>query len=378
MATYLTPGVYIEEVSGNTRSISGVSMDAAVFIGQTRQADTQDAYTPVTSYTEFARRFSKPAIGIRSLRKTGTDYLAYAVQGFFDNGGKKLYVLRLEKAALAGYLQALQQVDNFADAALLAMPGYSTLPAPEYARLNQVLVRHAETWRKRMILLEPPPGASQATLLDIRRAIDSRYAALYAPWLKLHDPSLRRDVLVPPGGHLAGIYAHTEATRGIHKSPANVELQGIRGFERTISDTEQSTLNPQGVNALRTLRGRHLVWGARTTSNDPEWRYVAVQRFAMFVEQSLQQGLQWAVFEPNEEPLWAQVRLSVSNFMHTQWRNGALQGAKAEEAFFVRVDRSTMTQSDIEAGRLILQVGFAPLKPAEFVILRLVFNITTP
>ena len=372
MVTFTIPGVYVQDLSASARIISAVPMHAAVFIGQTRHADTQHQATPITNYAEFAQRFGIFNTDIRATRKTGTDYLTYAVQGFFENGGRKLHVLPLEDPGLTGYDKALQRVDDLPDATLVVLPGYSTLPAAEYARLNQILTGYAQTWRKRMVFIEPPPGADLVALRAIRRTLDSSYAAMYTPWLKMHDKSLRRDIFVPPGGHIAGLYAHTELTRGIHKSPANLPLLGITGFERAITEQEQAQLNPEGINALRTLQGRHMVWGARTLSSDPEWRYVAVRRYALFIEQSLQEGLQWVVFKPNAEPLWAQVRLSVTNFMLAQWRNGALQGAKPEEAFVVRMDRSTMTQADIDAGRLILEVGIAPLKPADFVVLHIV------
>ena len=176
----------------------------------------------------------------------------------------------------------------------------------------------------------------------------------------------------PPSGFLAGIYARTDVARGVHKAPANEVIRSIRGFESAISKREQDILNPENINVLRAFPGRgNRVWGARVLTSDPAWRYVNVRRLFIMIEESIDEGTQWVVFEPNDEPLWARVRQSVSRFLMTQWRIGALQGATADEAFFVVCDRSTMTQDDIDNGRLICEIGIAPVKPAEFVIFRI-------
>jgi phage tail sheath protein FI len=179
------------------------------------------------------------------------------------------------------------------------------------------------------------------------------------------------DLCLPPSGLLAGIFARVDRERGVHAAPANEVVLSASRFERAVTAADSAVLNPVGVNCLRAITGRGLrVWGARTTSLDPEWRYVNVRRYVLFLQRSLDQGLKWAVFEPNDEPLWARVRLAIGNFLLGEWRRGALRGAKAEEAFVVRCDRSTMTQNDLAAGRIIATVGVALMKPAEFVVIR--------
>jgi uncharacterized protein len=181
-------------------------------------------------------------------------------------------------------------------------------------------------------------------------------------------------VVAPPSGHLAGIYARVDVERGVHKAPANELIRGIVQIDQTINKREQDLLNPFpiNINVLRFFPDRgNRVWGARVVTSDPEWKYINVRRLFIFLESSLTVGTQWVVFEPNDEPLWARVRASVSNFLTTVWRSGALQGATAAEAFFVKCDRTTMTQDDIDNGRLIILVGVAPVKPAEFVIFRI-------
>ena len=200
----------------------------------------------------------------------------------------------------------------------------------------------------------------------------SKYAALYYPWLKITNPTTGVPLLVPPGGHVAGIYARSDTRVGVHKDPANELIEGITELQLQTNDQQQSILNPKGVNVLRYFKGAgNLVWGGRTTSNDPDWKYINVRRLFIFIEKSILHSTRWVVFEINDEPLWARVRRSISDFLTTLWRDGMLQGSKKEYAFFVKCDRTTMTQADIDNGRLICVIGIAPVKPAEFVIFRI-------
>jgi phage tail sheath protein FI len=226
--------------------------------------------------------------------------------------------------------------------------------------------------RPRFAILDPPPSLDPQALLQFSTQLRSVHAALYWPWLQVFaaDADDALDT-VPPSGAIAGIYARVDRARGVHKPPANEILRGVAGFEQAVSEEQQSALNLQGICVLRFFTGKgHLVWGARTLGEDPEWRYVPVRRLADFLRASLERGLQWVVFEPNGEPLWLQVRARVEEFLLAQWRNGALIGNKPEQAFFVRCDRGTMSQTDLDAGRLVLEYGFAPLRPAEFVVVR--------
>lgn len=207
---------------------------------------------------------------------------------------------------------------------------------------------------------------------DLRPPRDSKYAAFYYPWIKILDPRTNRDKLIPPGGHVAGIYARSDIERGVFKAPANEIVRGARSLQFPIGKGEQDILNPIGVNVIRSFTGRGIrVWGARTTSSDPLWKYINVRRLFLFLEESIDEGTQWVVFEPNNEQLWARVRQTIVAFLTTVWRTGALMGTTPDEAFFVKVDRSTMTQDDIDNGRLIVLIGVAPTKPAEFVIFRI-------
>ncbi|WP_436926282.1 phage tail sheath C-terminal domain-containing protein [Halosimplex amylolyticum] len=236
--------------------------------------------------------------------------------------------------------------------------------------LSEDIVTHCLNSGDRFAILNSPP--SPPTPGDLRPTENSDFAAFYYPWLTIGHPETGRDQNVPPCGHVAGIYARSDQERGVHKAPANEQVRGIRGLQKTVSKGDQETLNPRGVNCIRTFRGRGTrVWGARTTSSDPAWKYVNVRRLFLFVEESIEEGTQWVVFEPNDERLWARVRQTIRNFLTSVWNDGALMGSTAEEAFYVKCDRSTMTQNDIDNGRLICEIGIAPVKPAEFVVFRI-------
>ncbi|MFD8555513.1 phage tail sheath family protein, partial [Streptomyces fradiae] len=241
--------------------------------------------------------------------------------------------------------------------------------------VESALVTHCEQLGDRFAVLDPRDGLDIEGVLAFREPFDTRYAALYHPWLVVRDPATLRDVEVPPSGHLAGIYARVDVERGVHKAPANVVVRGIRqtdGFAQDITRRHQDLLNPRGVNALRFFPGLgHRVWGARTLSSDSSWKYVNVRRLFLYLEESIDEGTQWVVFEPNDESLWALVRQTVGNFLTTVWRSGALAGTTADEAFFVACDRTTMTEDDLANGRLVCVVGVAPVHPAEFVIFRI-------
>lgn len=212
-----------------------------------------------------------------------------------------------------------------------------------------------------------------------RGKFDSTRAAMYHPWIEVLDPLERaaqgappRRLLLPPSGFVTGIYARNDITRGVYKAPANEVVRGLTKFEANINTARNDVLNPEGINALRFFEGRgNRVWGARTMTSDPEWKYVNVRRLFIYLEHSIDEAMQWAVFEPNNERLWRNIRQMVEDFLYVQWLNGALLGAKPEEAFFVRCDRTTMTQNDLDNGRLICLIGVAPTKPAEYVIFRI-------
>ncbi|MFI2213446.1 phage tail sheath family protein [Streptomyces sp. NPDC020141] len=261
---------------------------------------------------------------------------------------------------------ALEDID---EVAVCAVPGMWS------GTVESALVTHCEQLKDRFAVLDPRDGLDIEGVQTFRERFDTKYAALYYPWLVTRDPLTGRDVEVPPSGHLAGVYARVDVERGVHKAPANTVIRGIRatdGIAQDITRRHQDVLNPRGINALRFFPGLgHRVWGARTLSSDSSWKYVNVRRLFLYLEESIDEGTQWVVFEPNDEALWALVRQTVANFLTTVWRSGALAGTTADEAFFVACDRTTMTEDDLANGRLICVIGVAPVFPAEFVIFRI-------
>ena len=270
-------------------------------------------------------------------------------------------------------LHALKTIQNVS---IVAIPGQGS------AALQAGMIAHCELMRYRFAVLDAAlPDASLADVQQQRQSFDTKYAGLYYPWLTIPDPdpdtlTVIRDFPLPPSGHMLGIYARTDEERGVHKAPANEVVRGITGLTRKLNKGEHDILNPSpvNINVIRDFRpdGRGIrAWGARCITSDSDYKYVPVRRLLIFIEQSIERGLQWVVFEPNSEMLWARVRRTIRNFLTDVWRSGALEGVKPEEAFFVKCDRTTMTQTDIDNGRLICVVGIAPVKPAEFVIVRI-------
>jgi len=203
-------------------------------------------------------------------------------------------------------------------------------------------------------------------------AYDSSYAALYYPWIKIDDPVLNRPISVPPSGHIAGIWARSDNTRGVHKAPGNEVVLGAVGLAYGITKGEQDTLNPDGINCIRAFPGRGIrVWGARTLSSNPSWRYLNVRRLFNFVEKSIERGTQWVVFEPNDMNLWARVTRDITAFLSTVWASGALFGSTPSMAFYVKCDEELNPPESRDLGRLIVEIGMCPVKPAEFVIFRI-------
>ncbi len=281
-----------------------------------------------------------------------------------------------EKRAATG-LAALAEVE---DIAIVATPDAVRFDLAGQTTATNNLIGHCEAPRAyRIGVVDPPKDSSISQVRAFRAQFDSSYAALYYPWMDILDPTARPDpgaapavLQLPPSGFTAGIYARSDIARGVHKAPANEVVLGITGFRQNITFDRQAVLNPEGVNALRFFEGRaNRVWGARTMSSDPEWKYVNVRRLFLYLEHSIDRSTQWAVFEPNNERLWASIRQTIEDFLITVWRTGALMGTKPEEAFFVRCDRTTMTQNDLDNGRMICLIGVAPTYPAEFVIFRI-------
>ena len=276
----------------------------------------------------------------------------------------------------SGNRTGIQALEDITDVSICIVPGmWSTV-------VQSALITHCETLKSRFAILDPPNGLDIQGIQQFRDPVDTKYAALYYPWVVVRDLSVGQDVAVAPSGHLAGLFARVDNNRGVHKAPANEVILGIQRLAADVTKREQDLLNPKNINAFRYFPGRgNRVWGARVLTSDASWKYINVRRLFIYVEGSIDRGTQWVVFEPNDEPLWARVRQTITNFLTTVWRSGALQGGKPDEAFFVKCDRSTMTQDDIDNGRLICLIGIAPVKPAEFVIFRIqqkTLDRTTP
>lgn len=500
MPTYLSPGVYVEEVETGGRPIEGVGTAVAAFVGLASDGPCQEP-TLVTNWSQFTATFGEPVDG---------SYLAHAVYGYFLNGGGRAYIVRIggaanggrpaaradlpaagDSAAVAYQATALQQGrpdheageitievtdppegspddsfrvvirgagreevfepvttrrgrtnvisqvnatstlirlaegtaqladrrpanmtltlaaqptaevelrprDYIGDAAertgfggLAAVDDVTMVCVPDLMAAYQAgkidrdgvkavqagVIAHCELMGDRLAILDPLPGLAPQQVRDWRvteTGYDSRFAALYWPWVKVFDPVSGGPRLIPPSGHVAGVWARNDATRGVHKAPANEIVRGTIGIAAVITRGEHDMLNPAGVNCIRAFPGRGTrIWGARTLSSDPAWRYVNVRRLYNYVESSLMAGTQWVVFEPNDKDLWQRLIRTIRSFLYRVWQDGGLFGETADQAFYVKCDDETNPSEVIEAGQLVCEVGLAVVKPAEFVVFRL-------
>ncbi|THA29286.1 phage tail sheath family protein [Streptomyces sp. A1277] len=496
MPSYLTPGVYVEEVQSGARPIEGVGTAVAAFVGF---AETGPFHRPtlVTSWDQYVSAFGT---------FTPDTYLTLAVHGFFTNGGGAAYIVRIggpaedaprDKApaqapsvAIGGFLVSarpgagdglsievtdaegenppedrfrllVRQGGKVAEtfdtsvrknvkgylvtqarqsklievieqpgaaqtrpekqsltlapaapetggpagagpaeyvgdasartgiAALEAIDEITMVAVPDLMSAHQrgdiddegvravqlALIAHCEQMGDRVAVLDTPPGMNAQRVRTWRNddaGYDSRYATVYYPWLKVLDPATGRQTLMPPSGHVAGVWARSDGERGVHKAPANEVIRGALDLELRLSRGEQDLLNPIGVNCVRAFPGRGIrIWGARTLSSDPAWRYLNVRRLFNYLEESILLGTQWVVFEPNDDRLWSSIRRNVTAFLSEEWRRGALFGRTAEEAFYVKCDRDNNPQESIDLGQVVCEIGVAPVKPAEFVVFRL-------
>ncbi len=383
MPEYLSPGVYVEEVEFGSKSIEGVSTSTAGFLGMAEKGPSAGPPKLVTSFAKYQENFGgylqKNSYG--SLR-----FLPHAVNNFFINGGKRCYVLRVSpsnpsdcKLTTTNFAgtdtepknkTGLKAFADLNDINIMAIPGITNENVPG---AQDLLIKHCEELKDRFAVLDLPENTRAISDVETyRRNFDSSYAAIYHPWLKVYDPLEKTDTYIPPSGSIIGIYARTDIERGVFKAPANEVVLNASDVKYIIGKSEQDVLNPAGVNCIRPFSGRGIrVWGARTCSVDPLWRYVNVRRLFIYLEQSILKSTQWVVFEPNNEKTWARLKQTITQFLTIIWRNGALMGATPEQAFFVRCDRTTMTQNDIDTGRTTAIIGVAPTKPAEFVILHI-------
>ncbi len=402
MPQYLSPGVYVEEVP-STPPIVGVGTSTAAFIGvvaddvkmpdqpgkfKTKadgslELDAQGKPIPVpftvapedepklvTNWTQFINQFGD--------FQTGNNTLAHVVYGFLNNGGTACYVSRVASIDDATEIgNALKKFEAIDEIAIVAVPG-----ALDDA-VQTAVINHCENMKDRFAIID----GQQTTTINVDAIKggtpplgNNDYAALYFPWIEVFDPvkdkadpNSKGLIFVPPGGHMAGIYARVDQERGVHKAPANEVVRGALGLEYYASKNEQDLLNPKGINVIRNLNGNIRVWGARTLGGDDngEFKYINVRRLMNFLRESIDEGTQFVVFEPNNPALWQKIIRSVRAFLTNVWRDGALFGNTPEEAFYVKCDETTNPPEVRELGQVITEIGVAIVKPAEFVIFRI-------
>lgn len=369
MPEYLHPGIYVEEAPAGPRPISGVGTSEAAFLGHVPGGVADPVFA--TSWTVLLTALTPAGQDPSAL---GASHLLSAAYGFFVNGGTRLHVVPLAAKAKSVTKDDLAKLAAHDTISLVAAPGFSD------AASQEAILTDCEERGDRFAVLDLPDG--DTPLADLTRAhadggvrprsSDTGMGAVYTPWLQIMEPIGNTPATCPPSGHICGIYAGMDATRGVWKAPANVAVRGALNLTRRLSAADQAVLNPEGVNVIRIFPDGIRVWGARTLG-DPagDWRYVPVRRLNTMIAQSLQRGTRWVVFEPNDLSLWKALRRDIGSFLHGLWREGALAGATAEEAFFVKCDAETTTQADIDAGRVFAIIGIAPVKPAEFVIIRI-------
>lgn len=314
-------------------------------------------------------------ISIQNEGSAGTDALEASSEFEYLAGGSdgegtllaKEYIRDDPADDIPGMRKGLTAFKGIDDISLVYAPNAYAVPG-----LVSSLISHCESLRYRFAILDAKQADSNVSGIDPRSANPTDFAAFYYPWIKIINPETGMLQLMPPGGYVAGVYSRSDTERGVHKAPANEIVQGASDLEFQIMKGEQDVLNPRGVNVIRAFPGRGIrIWGARTLSSNTLWKYINVRRLFIYIEASIERGTQWVVFEPNDARLWARVKATINQFLTGVWRSGALMGATPEEAFFIKCDRSTMTQDDIDNGRLICIIGIAPVKPAEFVIFRI-------
>ncbi|XTZ18432.1 phage tail sheath family protein [Micromonospora echinospora] len=279
-----------------------------------------------------------------------------------------------DRTGFAG-LEAIEDVTMLSVPDLAAAYQRGAIDDEAFKAVQLAMIAHCELMGDRVAILDPPPGLHPQRLKEWRQDVagyDSKYATLYWPWVKVMDPAQGRAVFMPPSGHVAGVWARNDDTRGVHKAPANEIIRGALALESGLTKGEHDQLNPIGVNCIRAFPGQGIrIWGARTLSSDAEWRYLNVRRLFNWIEKSILLGTNWVVFEPNDPRLWDAVRRVITMFLRRVWRSGALMGDTWSEAFFVKCDAENNPPENLDAGILTVDIGIAPVKPAEFVVFRL-------
>jgi len=381
-----TPGIYIEEVPSGARPIQAVGTRTAGFVGKAPNSAlaVDTAAVAINNWAEFRKTYFPE----QNPDDQWTD-LAHAVYGFFLNGGSRCYVANVGSGPLksaAGAESGLDLLARIDEVAMVAAPGY-TKPEDYTA-----LISHCTILQDRVAILDGPEKLTKAKLTLLNGdgtsptvegwtkpgKTQSGEATLYLPWITVSNPKRDKDgkqappLNVPPSGHIAGVWARSDALRGVHKAPANEVVNGALDVAYQLSHSEQAPLNLQGVNCIRYfLNDGILVWGARTYTKSPNWRYLNVRRLFNQIEESIAESTRWIVFEPNDATLWKAIRRDVSAFLMGFWRDGALLGNTPEQAFFVKCDEENNPLSSIDEGKVVIEIGIAPVKPAEFVMFKI-------
>lgn len=421
MPQYLSPGVYVEEVPSAVKPIAGVGTSTAGFIGIGPQAiqlpadrlireeppaegeppqpvpylkvqalnlpDSGEVHL-ITNWGQFAREFAdlfgdKAAAELQEVRQADFNVapldawrrLAHAVYGFFNNGGTRCYVVRIDNAT--GLARALTTFAAIDEIAIVAIPGVTSEAEQE------AVIDHCENenLQDRFAVLDGQRVEAPFTKPRIQgNTKDTTYGAIYFPWIKVFDPTQKimepdgdGGIIVPPSGHIAGVYARVDAGRGVHKAPGNEVIRGALDVEFRLTKADQDGLNPGGVDVIRAFNGNIKIWGARTMGGDAnaEWKYINVRRLFLFLRESIDEGTQWVVFEPNTPDLWARITRNITAFLTNVWRAGALFGNTPQEAFYVKCDAETNPPEVRDLGQVVTEIGVAIVRPAEFVIFRI-------
>jgi phage tail sheath protein FI len=360
----------------DTKNISTVTLTAAPAANAAVTVDyvVGVPFSPVaegqvvlcTNFSQFTKSFGDFS------EDPGQSHLAHSVFGFFNNGGTRCYVVR-EKAATT-IDSSLTKFDALDEIAIVVAPGIGTGTTDADTAARAAIVTHCEVKTgDRFAILDSTETVTDFTVASISPPANSTYAAFYFPWIKVFDPASGQNIFVPPSGHIAGIYARVDASRGVHKAPANEVVFGALDLKYALSRAQQDGLNPSGINCIRQLNGNIRAWGARTIGGDAnaDFKYINVRRLFLFLRKSIDQGTQWVVFEPNSPPLWQKIKRNITAFLTNVWRDGALFGDTPAQAFYVKCDEETNPPEVRAIGQVVTEIGVAVVEPAEFVVFRI-------
>jgi phage tail sheath protein FI len=373
---YLAPGVYREDIFPQPPVSLRTGVAAFLGISHTHNATGQEIPPnqprPLTLWSQFEQYFGK---------LLSSSYLGYAVRGFFQNGGRLCYVVRLKNATHAALESGLKALESLNTIDLVCAPDIMWLPPsetdPQEVQLMQsALLRHCHTLGNRFAILDSLPGADLQQIKQQRQGLIDTYGALYYPWIRLSDGPVESGYLVPPCGHVAGVYTRCDERIGVYKAPANEILEGVVSLELALTNAQQGELNPEGINCLRAFPGRGIrVWGARTLSPESNWRYINVRRLFLTVGRWIELNMANRVFEPNDTKLWAIIRRDLTAYFNGLFQQGALKGSSPGEAFIIKCDEETNPPEITDAGKVVTEIALAPAVPGEFIIVRIIHGM---